>query len=73
MKLKIQKIDGFLGINIPDEILEQMNVGEGDSLYVTQTPEGIYLTTEDPEFKIVIDAAKDICDRYQNALRELAK
>ena len=73
MKLKIKKIGDSLSVSIPHEILEQMNVGEGDSLYVTQTPEGIYLTTEDPEFKTVMETARDISDRYRNALQELAK
>jgi putative addiction module antidote len=41
MKLKIRKIGNSLGASIPKEILERMNVGEGDSLYITQTPDGI--------------------------------
>ena len=73
MKLKIQKIGGSLSASIPSEILEQMNVGEGDSLYVTQTPDGIYLTSNDPEFETAMEAAKNITDRYHNALQELAK
>ena len=73
MKLKIRKIGNSLGASIPKEILEQMNVGEGDSLYVTQTPDGIYLTPYDPEFKTAMEAAKDITNRYRNAMKELAK
>ena len=73
MELKIKKIDNSLGVSIPQEILEKMNVGEGDSLYVTQTPDGVYLTPFDPEFKIVMQAAKDITNRYYDALQELAK
>ncbi|MGD1920195.1 MAG: AbrB/MazE/SpoVT family DNA-binding domain-containing protein [Pleurocapsa sp.] len=73
MKLKIEKIGDSISANIPQEILEQMNVKEGDDLYITQTPDGIYLTTEDPESKTVMKAAKNISDRYHNALQELAK
>lgn len=73
MELKITKIGNSLGASIPQEILEKMNVGEGDSLYVTQTADGIYLSPHDPEFKEVMDAAKDITDRYSNAMKELAK
>ncbi|WP_036479730.1 AbrB/MazE/SpoVT family DNA-binding domain-containing protein [Myxosarcina sp. GI1] len=73
MKLKIQKIGNSLGASIPQEILEKMNVGEGDSLYVTQTPDGIYLTPYDPEFKTVMETAKNITNRYRNAMKELAK
>ena len=73
MKLKIQKIGDSLTVSIPHKILEQMNMEEGDSLYITQTADGVYLTPEDPEFKIVMEAAKNISDRYSNALQELAK
>ncbi|MGL5942850.1 MAG: AbrB/MazE/SpoVT family DNA-binding domain-containing protein [Waterburya sp.] len=73
MKLKIRKIGNSLGTSIPKEILEKMNVREGDSLYVTQTPDGIYLTPYDPEFEEVMEAAKSITNRYRNALKELAK
>ena len=73
MKLKIQKIGNSLSVSIPHEILEQMNLGEGDSIYVAQTPDGIYLTTKDPEFETAMETAKNISDRYRNALQELAK
>jgi putative addiction module antidote len=73
MKLKIRKIGNSLGASIPKEILEQMNVGEGDTLYVTQTPDGIHLTPYDPEFELAMEAAKNITNRYRNALKELAK
>lgn len=73
MKLKIRKIGNSLGASIPKEILEQMNVGEGDSLYVTQTPDGIKLTPYDPEFESAMKAAKNITNRYRNALKELAE
>lgn len=73
MKLKIRKIGNSLGASIPQEILKQMNVGEGDTLYVTQTPNGIQLTPYDPEFESAMEAAKKIDSRYRNALKELAK
>lgn len=73
MKLKIRKIGNSLGASIPKEILEQMSVGEGDSLYVTQTPDGIQLTPYDPEFESAMEAAKNITNRYRNAMKELAK
>ena len=73
MKLKIQKIGDSISASIPQEILEQMNLREGDSLYITQTADGIYLTPNDPEFETAMKAANNISDRYQNALQELAK
>jgi hypothetical protein len=48
-------------------------VGEGDTIYVTETPDGVQLTTYDPEFEQIMEAASQVTRRYRNALRELAK
>ena len=73
MKLKILRIGDSLSVSIPQEILDQMNVGEGDSLYVTQNTNSIELTTYDPEFETAMATAKEITNRYSKALKELAK
>ncbi len=73
MELKIRKIGNSLGASIPKEILSQLNVSEGDSLYVTRTPNGIELTPYDPEFQQAMEASRKITSRYRNALKELAK
>ena len=73
MELKIRKIGNSLGASIPKEILSQLNVGEGDVLYVIRTPNGIELTPYDPEFQQAMEASRKITSRYRNALKELAK
>ncbi len=73
MKLKIRKIGNSLGASIPKEILDKLRVGEGDTLYVTETPDGVHLTAYDPEFERVIETAKDVSNRYRNALKKLAE
>ncbi|MDJ0574414.1 MAG: AbrB/MazE/SpoVT family DNA-binding domain-containing protein [Xenococcaceae cyanobacterium MO_234.B1] len=73
MKLKIRKIGNSLGASIPREILDKLQVGEGDILYVTETPDGVQLTPYDPEFEKVMEAAKDVTYHYRNALRKLAQ
>lgn len=73
MKLKIRKIGNSLGASIPKEILEKLMVKEGDFLYVTETPEGILLSPYDPEFAEVLQVAKDVSNRYRNALKKLAE
>lgn len=73
MKLKLRKIGNSLGATFPKEILEKLQVEEGDTIYVTQTPDGVQLTAYDPEFEEVMQAAEEVTRRYRNALRELAK
>ncbi|TRV61968.1 MAG: hypothetical protein EWV53_11315 [Microcystis panniformis Mp_MB_F_20051200_S9] len=44
MKLKICKIGNSLGASFPKEVLDKLQVGEGDTIYVTETPDGVQLT-----------------------------
>jgi hypothetical protein len=41
-------------------------------LFVTQTSEGLQLTTRDPDFDKAMKAYKKVSEKYKNALRELA-
>lgn len=73
MQLKIRKIGNSLGASMPKELIEKLMVKEGDTLYVTETAEGILLSPYDPEFAEVLQASKDISHRYKNALKKLAE
>lgn len=72
-QLKIRKIGNSLGVTIPQEILKKLNVSEGDSVFVTETPEGIQITPHDPDFQASMEAFSKTRKKYRNALRELAK
>ena len=47
-ELKLLTIDDHVGVVLPREILERLKVGEGDTLYAVETPDGIMLTVLDP-------------------------
>ncbi|OLT61153.1 AbrB/MazE/SpoVT family DNA-binding domain-containing protein [Moorena bouillonii] len=72
-KLTINKIGDSLGITLPKEILQQLNVAEGDTVFITETADGVEITTKDPEFEKVMAAYQKVSKKYENALRELAK
>ncbi len=71
--LKIRKIGTSLGVVLPKELLTELGVGEGDTLYPVRTPEGVSLTKYDPEFAEILDDSRDYMRRHRNAMRELAK
>jgi len=73
MQLKIRKIGNSLGATFPREVLDKLQVAEGDTVYVTETPDGIQLTTDDPEFESVMEVADAVTQRYRNALQALAQ
>jgi putative addiction module antidote len=70
--LKIRKVGNSLGATFPKEVLEKLKVGEGDTVHVTETPDGIQLTPYDPAFEKAMEAYRKVNNQYKNALRELA-
>ncbi len=72
-KVKLRKVGNSLGTSFPKEVLSKLGVAEGETLFIVETTEGIFLTPYDPNFEKVMDTARRISDRYKNALKELAK
>jgi len=72
-KLKVRKIGNSYGVILPKEVLEQLRVREGDEIYAVDTPQGVELSSADPEFADAMEHLEDFMHRYKNALRELAK
>lgn len=70
---KLTKIGNSLGFTLPKEQLARLGLGEGDAVYVSETPDGLLLSPYDPEFERQTKAAESILRRYRNAFRELAK
>jgi putative addiction module antidote len=71
-KIKIRKVGNSLGATIPKEVLDKLQVGEGDTVFVTETADGVNLSAYDPEFEKAMSIYKQGSHKYRNALRELA-
>lgn len=71
--LKLRKIGNSVGTLIPQEALTALNVGEGDTLYLTRAPDGFRITPYDPEFEEQMKVAREVMKRDRNILRALAK
>ena len=72
-KIKICKVGNSLGTTFPKEITEALQVQEGDTLYLTKTPNGFELSVYDPEFERAIEFYREGASKYRNTLRELSK
>jgi putative addiction module antidote len=58
---------------MPKELLERMNLKEGDLLVVRETHEGYVIERDNEQFERQMEAARKGMSKYRDALRELAK
>lgn len=71
--LKITKIGNSAGVILPKEVLARLRVGLGDTLHLTEAPDGVRLTAQDPDFAEDMEMAEEIMREDRNILRALAK
>ena len=71
--LKVMQIGNSHGVVLPKEVLARLNIEKGDTLYLSDTPYGVRLTTQDAEFEHQMKLAKQVMRQYRDALAELAK
>ena len=73
MKLKVTTVGGSTGIVLPDEALARLKVANGDSVFLSESPEGFRITPYDPDFGRQMELARKVMRERRNVLRELAK
>lgn len=71
--LRITKIGNSAGVVLPKELLAKLRAGVGDTLYVSETPDGIRITAADPSFEAKMALAEQIMREDRDILRVLAK
>ena len=72
-QLKIKKIGNSAGIILPKEMLARLRVDLGDSLYVSETADGVRLTASNPDFEEKMALAETIMREDRDILRVLAQ
>jgi putative addiction module antidote len=74
IELKLRKVGNSVGVVLPKEALAHLKVEEGQSVYLTEAPDGGYrVTSGSPDFAKKMAVVESLSRRYRNALRELAK
>jgi len=72
-KVKVTTVGNSTGIVLPKELLMKLKIEKGDTLYVTETPDGVQLTPYDEKFLRVMDAAAQVMRENRDVLRKLAR
>ena len=71
--LKLTQIGNSVGAIFPKELLARLRLEKGDEFYVTDTPEGLRITTHNPEFEEQMRMGREIMKERRAVLHELAK
>ena len=72
-RTKLRRIGNSLGLTLPRDALRRLGLGEGDALFLIETPEGLLLSPFDPTFAAALEAFEATRGRFRNALRALAR
>jgi len=73
LAMKLTTVGNSVALILPKEALARMHVGKGDTVFLTETPDGYRVSPYDPEFEQQMNVARVIMNKRRNALRELAK
>jgi putative addiction module antidote len=73
VKLKVTTIGSSAGIVLPKEVLARLKVSKGDSLFLTESPDGFRITPYDRDFEEQMSMARRFMRGRRDVLRELAK
>jgi putative addiction module antidote len=74
LTFKITTVGASAGVILTKEAMAHLKVKKGDTLYLTEAPDGSYrLTPYNPEFERQMTLAEDIMHEDREVLRALAK
>jgi putative addiction module antidote len=73
IQLKLTKIGNSVGVVLPKELLAQLKVGLGDTLFCSEVPDGVKMTAYDESVAEDLNLAEEIMRSRRNVLRALAK
>jgi len=71
--LKLTQIGNSVGVILPKEALARLKLGRGESVFLTETPEGYALTPYDPTLEEEIQAGREFMREFRDTFHQLAK
>jgi putative addiction module antidote len=71
--LKLTQIGNSVGVILPKEVLARLRLEKGQTVYVTETAEGVVLTPYDPELAEQVEAGRAFMQEFRDTFHQLAK
>jgi putative addiction module antidote len=71
--LKLTQIGNSVGVILPKELLSRLKLEKGDSLFVSETANGLMLTPYDPAVEKQIALGREFMHDFRDTFHQLAK
>ena len=71
--LKLTQIGNSVGVILPKEALSRLKLGKGESVFMTETPDGYTLTPYNPAIEEEITAGRAFMRDFKDTFHQLAK
>lgn len=71
--LKLTQIGNSVGVILPKEVLAKLKLEKGQSIFITETPEGYAITPYDPAVEVQLQAGRDFMREFRDTFHQLAK
>lgn len=74
MRFKVTTVGASAGFILTKEVMARLKIQKGDSVYLTEAPDGSYrLTPYNPDFERQMNLAEEIMHEDREVLRALSK
>ncbi len=71
--LKLTSVGNSTGLILPKEVLAKLRLSRGETVYLTETPDGFMITPYNEEFAKQMELAEKIMREDRDVLKALAK
>jgi len=71
--LKITQIGNSLGLILPKEMLARLKLEKGDTVHITESPGGFFVTPFDPALDEQLRLGREFMREYRDTFHQLAK
>jgi putative addiction module antidote len=71
--LKLTQIGNSIGVILPREVLGRLKLEKGESVFLTETPDGYVITPYNPALDEQIQAGREFMREYRDTFHQLAK
>jgi putative addiction module antidote len=71
--LKLTQIGNSIGVILPKEALARLKVEKGQSVFLTDTPDGYAMTPYDPALEDQLQAGRAFMSEFRDTFHQLAK